>query len=78
MNKTYRIEKISDLLMVPIERREDCVRNMLYVLALHELTFGVDAATKELKSFAWTDDGNNNVTLRGPDWVDVVSLEVKA
>ncbi len=77
MTKTYRIETISDLLMVPMDRREDCVRNMLYMLALHELTFGAEAATTELKSLTWTDDGNNNVTLRGSDGVDVVSLEVK-
>jgi hypothetical protein len=40
MAQTYNLVTISDLLKVPIDRREDCVRDLLYALALADLTFG--------------------------------------
>lgn len=60
--KTYRLERISDLLQVPIERREDCVRELLYGLALLDLAAG-DECNPELKSLVWTDDGETTIDL---------------
>lgn len=74
--KTYRLTKIIDLLTVPIERREDCVRDLLYLLALHELAHGNQAADVELTDIVWTDDGNKNITLIDENGVDVLVLEV--
>lgn len=60
--KTYRIDRISDLLAVPIERREACVRELLYGLALLDLAAG-DECSPELQSLVWTDDGETTIDL---------------
>lgn len=74
--KTYRLTKISDLLTVPIERREDCVRDLLYGLALHELAFGDQAQEIGIDHVDWTDEGDNSVTLTDQDGIEVLSLKV--
>ena len=52
MANTYILDRIADLLKVPSERREDCVRDILYSLSLAEFA-DVDA----VHSFEWIDDG---------------------
>lgn len=69
---TYRISKISDLQKVPAERRADCVREILYCIALADLTGvpltgGVD----------WTDDGEKSATLYRTDGKPFLTLKVK-
>ena len=71
---SYRIEKISDLLQVPIDRREACVRDLLYGLALHELAFCEDAQKAMISGVEWTDD--NSATLYDPDGEVVLSLKI--
>lgn len=73
---SYRIEKISDLLQVPIDRREACVRDLLYGLALHELAFGEDAQKAMISGVEWTDDDDNSATLYDPDGEVVLSLKI--
>lgn len=60
--KTYRLYRISDLLQVPIDRREECVRELLYGLALLDLAAG-DECNPELQSLVWTDDGESTIDL---------------
>lgn len=73
--KAYRLERIRDLLQVPIERREDCVRELLYGLALLDLAAG-DECNPELKNLVWTDDGQTTIDLDlGGD--NVLSLVVE-
>lgn len=75
--KTYKLTKISDLLLVPPERRRDCLRSLLYALELHELAFGAEAKDTAWNNVTWTDDGNHSATLRDQHGNDVASLEVK-
>lgn len=72
----YHIEKIIDLLSVPIDRRDACVRELLYGLALHELAFGEDAQKVLIGGIQWTDDGDHSVSLRGPEGDAVLSLKI--
>ena len=74
--KTYTLTKISDLLSVPIESREDCVRNLLYLLAVHELAFGDKAQEIEIGSMLWRDDGDHSVSIKDPGGAVVLSLKV--
>lgn len=70
--KTYRIERIADLLHVPVERREQCVKELLYVLAL------ADLADAELQGpFAWTDDGDMSCSLTDEAGEAQLTLEVR-
>jgi hypothetical protein len=73
---TYQIEKISDLLQVPIDRREACVRDLLYALALHELAFGEDAKKVPMGQIKWTDDDDHSVSLCDPGGTAVLSLKI--
>lgn len=74
--KTYRIEEISDLLSVPIDRREACVRDLLYGLALHELAFGDEAQNVPIPAIEWTDDDNHSVSLCDENGVALLSLQI--
>lgn len=73
---TYRLDKISDLLQVPIDRREDCVRDLLYALALHEMAFGDDAIKTEMTGIAWTDDGDRSATVSDQHGNQVLALKI--
>lgn len=73
---TYEIDRITDLLKVPIDRRKACLRELEYALALHEFAFGEDAASVEIGPMRWTDDGNKTVTLRDNSKKPVLTLEV--
>ena len=73
---SYLIEKISDLLAVPIDRREACVRDVLYGLALHELAFGEDAQKTMIGGVEWTDDDDHSATLCDPERAIVLSLKI--
>ena len=60
---TYRIKDIADLLAVPIDRREACVRELLLALALLDLAVGDDGPQPVLPDgIDWTDDGDRSVT----------------
>jgi hypothetical protein len=63
MADTYSLVTISDLLKVPIDRREDCVRDLLYALALTDLAFGVESEGIEAKQWTWTDDGDHSASI---------------
>jgi hypothetical protein len=60
---------------VPIERREDCVKDLLYGLALHELAFGGEIETG-WEGVTWVDDNEHSVTLTDQAGVDLLSLKV--
>ena len=73
---SYQIEKIRDLLAVPIDRREACVRELLYGLELHELTYGNDAQNVLFGSMLWTDDDGHSVSLCDPGGTAILSLKI--
>lgn len=76
MPTTYEIDRIADLLRVPIERRTACLREVEYALALHELAFGEKAADVEIGPMRWTDDGDKTCTLHDANGKPVLTLEV--
>jgi hypothetical protein len=59
---TYSLKYISDLFKVPVEKRERCMRELLYSLNLGELAFG-DKAAEYSQGFTWTDDDSSDVTV---------------
>lgn len=73
---TYEIDRITDLLKVPIERREACLRELEYALALHELAFGEEAVDVEIGPMRWTDDGNKTCTVHDSSGKPILTLEV--
>lgn len=73
---SYPLTKISDLLTVPFEKREACVKDLLYGLMLHELAFGDEAGEIEMESLIWTDDGDHSVTLEDTNGERVLSLKL--
>lgn len=69
--KTYRLERLADLLSVPSERREQCVKELLLALELAEF-----ADAKLIGPMTWTDDGDMSCSLDDPDGNELLSLEV--
>lgn len=70
-SKTYRLERIVDLLRVPLERREQCVKEILLALALADL-----AHAELLGPTEWTDDGDMSVSLTDQSGATQLALEV--
>ena len=73
MTATYTIERIVDLLQVPAERREQCVKEMLLGLALAELADAPLAGP-----ITWTDDGDSSCALTDSNGDAILSMEVQS
>jgi len=71
--KKYHLERIADLLSVPVERREQCVKEILIGLAFSELS-GAEIAG----IFEWTDDGDMSSSLIDKHGDTMLKLEVRA
>ncbi len=78
MKKSYQINTINDLLHVPGDRREACVRGLLYGLTMHELAFGEEAQNIQIGAMTWTDDDDHSVVLHDPSGAAVLSLSITA
>lgn len=74
--QTYEIRTINDLLKVPAEKRDVCLREIQYSLALHELVFGPDSETIGLEVICWTDDGSRDVQLQDDKGVEIVTMRI--
>ncbi|MDQ0022959.1 hypothetical protein J2X90_000745 [Variovorax paradoxus] len=77
MTKQYNIRNFADLLRVPAERRDDCMRELQYGLALLELSFGDDAHKYGKKGFVWTDDGATRIEMMCADGTPFLTLAVE-
>ena len=79
MAQAYNLVTISDLLKVPIDRREDCVRDLLYALALADLTFGDEVEGVTFENWPWTDDGDHSasINVNGEEMLTLKITEVK-
>lgn len=73
---TYRISHISDLLKVPIERREVCLRELAYGLATVDLVLGDDDKEHPFPYIDWTDDGDVSVDVRDQEGKPFIKLQV--
>jgi hypothetical protein len=58
---TYHLDRIADLLGIPSDRREECVRDLLVLLELAEFADG-----RSVGPFEWTDDGKKEFALSDP------------
>lgn len=70
-DKTYTIRSITDLLMVPSERRAECVKQLLLGMELAEL-----AGAEMTGEFIWTDDGDASCSLIDGEGDAYLKLEV--
>lgn len=75
MSKTYRIERISDLFAVPVEKREQCVSEILRGLLLLELACG-DEAAASMYGADWTDDEDESCFLVDQSGTEQLRMEV--
>ena len=73
MSATYTLERIVDLLQVPAERREQCVKEMLLGLALAELADAPLAGP-----ITWADDGDSSCALTDSNGDAILSMEVQS
>lgn len=73
MKQTYQLERIVDLLQVPAERREQCVKEILLGLALADLADAPLAGP-----MTWTDDGDLSCSLMESNGDAILKLEVKS
>lgn len=60
--RTYSIDRIGDLLAVPADRREACMRDILLALDLLELAAG-DNQAEITAPIQWTDDDDPRINL---------------
>lgn len=72
----YKIRYVADLLKVPSDRREACVRNILYALELVEFANG-DSDAIEVTGIDWIDDGNLSSTLN-INGADALTLAIES
>jgi len=76
MKPTYEINRVSDLLRVPVERRAACLRELEIALALSDLAFDQDDAKPDSFVFRWCDDRDGHCEITDHDGAQIISLEV--
>lgn len=69
--KTYTLDRISDLMAVPSDRREQCFKELLIGLEFAEF-----AEAKPFGPWSWTDDGDMSVRISGPAGEPHLTLKV--
>jgi hypothetical protein len=72
---TYELTTLADLLLVPIDKREACMRDLLYGLATLELAAGEHARAVLNLPMTWCDDDSANVTIQA-NGEPLLTLEV--
>jgi hypothetical protein len=72
---TYSLTTIADLLLVPADRREACMRDLLYALATNELAFGEHARAVLKLPVLWLDDDSPSCTIKA-NGETLLTLEV--
>jgi len=68
--KTYRIEKIADLLDVPAEKLDECWADVRAALAIARITRAICAwehVPFSMPAVEWTDDGKREATAHMRD-----------
>ena len=70
---TYRIDRITDLLQVPADRREQCLLELRLLLDLTE--FG-GVTPVMAKGFIWADDGDFSARIEGQDGEPFLMVQV--
>jgi hypothetical protein len=63
MIQSYRIDALSDILQIPIDRRHLFFKELELMLALHDFALGGVPLKTPFEGFVWTDDGNESCTI---------------
>ena len=71
---TYEIRTINDLLKVPADRRDACLKGIK--LALVAAEFAVGSENASIECVTWTDDDDQSVTAVDQDGVNLFALKV--
>lgn len=61
--KSYRIDTLSDILNIPLERRHVFFKELELMLALHDFALGDIQPRNPFEGFFWTDDGIETCTI---------------
>ena len=72
----YEIRTINDLLKVPSDKLDICLREIQYSLELHKLAFGEESETMGLDVIRWKDDGDRIVQLQDNKGDEIVTLRI--
>ena len=75
MPKTYKLATLEDLLQVPADRREACMREVLYAMSLHDLVIDADWQ-RDFYSMTWTDDDEMRINMRFGESEQTLTLHV--
>mgnify|MGYP003404356549 FL=1 len=73
---TYQLATLHDLLAVPVERREACMRDIQSGLLMHELAYGEDAKDVTFGPLSWADDNDHSVQIVDADGTVALELSV--
>ena len=76
MADTYKLHTIADLLDVPMELRERCLRELEYALALQELAFADKAKESLVLPITWTNDDDRSARLLDTSGAEILTLRV--
>ena len=71
---TYEIRTINDLLKVPADRRDACLKGIK--LALVAAEFAVGSENASIECVTWTDDDDQSVTAVDESGAELFSLKV--
>lgn len=73
----YRIDAIGDLVKIPPDRVEACLRDIAYAVAVHHLAFGTGSDCVPFGALEWTDDDNHSVRVYDARGAKFLELKVE-
>jgi hypothetical protein len=62
MAETYKLVTISDLLNIPLDRLDVCLRDLAYAVCMAHFVAGC-GAKPVMEGIVWTDDGDHSVRV---------------
>ena len=71
---TYEIRTINDLLKVPADRLDECLKQIK--LTLHAAALAIGSENASIECVTWSDDDDQSVTAVDQDGAELFSLKV--
>ena len=71
---TYEIRTINDLLKVPADRLDDCLKGIK--LTLHAAALAIGSENASIECVTWSDDDDQSVTAVDHNGTELFSLKV--
>jgi hypothetical protein len=62
MGEAYKLVTISDLLNIPLDRLDACLRDLAYAVCMAHFVAGSEGKP-EMSEVIWTDDGDHSVKV---------------